>query len=163
MKVNFMYENHECYILLDDTFIGHIEFEWRHSRELRHVTFYELAKLGLSGHKETYHEAIQGTNFKKLMDDIKERAELVVKAQVINSFKEDFKKAFIERDEIKKEGMDLFKRRHDWKTEDKLRYNELIRLEMDSYDKVEKMYKEERIAIKEACKDIEYNWNWIWY
>ena len=49
MRVKFMYENHECYILLDETFIGHIEFEWKGSKELRHVTFYESAKLGLKG------------------------------------------------------------------------------------------------------------------
>ena len=165
MRVNFMYENHECYILLDETFIGHIEFEWKGSKELRHVTFYESTKLGLKGCKKTYHEAIQGTNFKNLMEDIKERAKQVVKAQVISTFKEDFKKLSMERIKMSDEEKELFKkaRYREWTKEERTRYRELGDLQWDCYKKEQELERKERIAIQEACKDVVYEWNWIWY
>ncbi len=179
MVVNFMCENHECYILFDDEFAGYIEFEWERGSEIRHVVYYANQKLGLGYVQETYHEAIRGTNFKSLRDSIEMRARLVAKAKVINSFKERYRTICDQGMQIDKEKKSLRHKYYEkgdhellWsykpdddpeREKDRKRYQELFelneKLDHESYE----LSKEEDAAIREACNDIEIKWNWIWY
>lgn len=179
MVVTFMYENHECYILFDDEFIGYIEFEWEHGSEIRHVVYYGNPKLGLENVQETYHEAVRGTNFKSLRDSIEMRARSVAKAKVINSFKERYRLICDQGIKIDKEKKSLWHKYYEkgdydllWsyipdddpeRETDRKRYQELLELNRKLDDESYELSKEENIAIREACNDIEIKWNWIWY
>jgi len=179
MIVNFMYDNHECYILFDDEFAGYIEFEWEQGREIRHVFYYGNPKLGLENVRETYREAMRGTNFKSLKDSIEMRARLVAKAKVINSFKERYRIIYDQGMQIDKEKKSLWHKYYEkgdyellWsykpdddpeREKDRKRYQELLELNEKLNDESRKLDEEENKAIREACNNIEINWNWIWY
>ena len=179
MVVNFMYENHECYILFDDEFIGYIEFEWEHGSEIRHVVYYANPKLGLDNVQETYHEAVRGTNFKSLRDSIEMRARSVAKAKVINSFKERYRAIYDQEIKVDKEKESLrqkYREKGDhellWshipdedpeRETDRKRYRELFELNEKLHSEEYELSKEERRAIQGAYNDIEIKWNWIWY